>query len=166
MEKKWAVLGFARHGKDTVASLLQELLPTLRFCSSSEFVMEKAVWPILQPKYGYETKQQCFEDRINHRAEWYQLITGYNSPDKSKLASELLEENDIYVGLRSREELLACKEKNLFDVILWVDRSKHVAPETEASCTIRSTDCDYIIDNNDSLEETMKQLKLVLRAVE
>lgn len=166
MNKKWAILGHARHGKDTVASILTELIPTLKFCSSSMFAMEKVIWNVLQPKYNYKTKDECFSDRENHRAEWYELITAYNTPNKSRLAEELLQEYDIYVGLRSREELLLCKQKGLFDVIIWVDRGEHQPPESEKSCTVLSNDCNYIIDNNHSKSETTKQLILIIREVE
>ena len=160
---KWAILGHARHGKDTVAEMLLEMDPDLRFCSSSEFVMDAVVWPVLSKKYNYKTKEECFEDRVNHRSEWYDLITAYNTPDKSRLANSLLRTYDIYVGLRNREELLACKEKGLFDVILWVDASRRVPPEPESSCTILPTDCMHLIDNNGSLKETKKQVEMYYR---
>lgn len=160
--KKWAILGHARHGKDTVAELLQRLDPSLRFISSSRFALDKVIWPAIGHRYA--TKEECFEDRLNLpvRKEWYDLITAYNTPDRARLASELMEEHDVYVGLRNREELLECKRQGLFDVILWVDRSIHMPPESEKSCTVLPTDCDLVIDNNHDLQDTMDQLTKLL----
>jgi hypothetical protein len=45
----------------------------------------------LKVKYGYKTSEECFEDRVNHRSEWYDMICEYNLNDKAKLAKGILE---------------------------------------------------------------------------
>lgn len=155
---KWAVLGYARHGKDTIAEMLTHILPGIKFCSSSMFAIDKAVYNVLKDKYNYKTREECFEDRKKHRDEWFNLITAYNKDDPCRLARELLEENDIYVGMRSRDELIACKEKELFDVTIWVNREPLVPKESIESCTVAREDCEYVINNNVSLEQSFKQV--------
>lgn len=146
---KILVIGHARHGKDTTCEIMRDHYG-LRFTSSSWFCAERVMFPLLSRKYGYETVQECFDDRHNHRAEWYNAIRNYNSTDPTRLARGILEENDIYCGLRAREELMACEDAGLFDAIVWVDRSEHVEPEPESSCTVTRAMADYTLDNNGS----------------
>lgn len=161
-KKKIGIFGYARHGKDTVAEILADRMDYY-FCSSSLFACEEAVYPYLAQKYGYRTPYECFEDRINHRAEWKDLITFYNKDDKSRLAKKLLVDNDIYVGMRCKDELQACIDQKVFDILIWVcDPRKPV--ESVDSCTIRyeDFDWDFIIPNQASLEYLHEQVNLLV----
>lgn len=148
---KLFILGHGRHGKDTFAEFLTACVPGIKFVSSSLFVGERAVFPTLGPRYGYATPEECFEDRANHRQEWHELISAFNTPDKASLARALFEEFDLYVGLRCRVELEA--SRHLADLVIWVDRSAVLPPESETSNTITADDCDVIVPNNGSIEE-------------
>lgn len=148
---KLFVLGYARHGKDTFAELLCEFVPSLSFVSSSLFVAEKAVFPTLGPRYGYADLAECYADRFDHRAEWKDLISAYNEADPARLARELFEVHDVYVGLRCEVEFLHARP--LADLSLWVDRSDHLPPEPESSNTIKPDDCDLIVPNNGTLDD-------------
>ena len=119
---KLLIIGHARHGKDTVADLIADLMG-LSFVSSSEFVGRKAIWP-MWGKERYCSFDEMFEDRVNFRSVWHNLIAAYNTPDKSRTATEMLKDHSIYVGMRAIDELKACKEKNLFDHIIWVEASE------------------------------------------
>lgn len=158
VNKKIGVFGYARHGKDTVAAILADLLG-YKFCSSSLFVCDKAVYPYLAPKYGYRTIEDCFEDRINHRAEWKELITFYNKENKARLAKELLTENDIYVGMRCKDELQACIDQGIFDITVWVNDPRKPV-EDVSSCTIRHYDFQWTIEitNGGSLTSLENQI--------
>lgn len=150
--KKFLVTGYARHGKDTVCGILTDVYG-MKFVSSSFFVAERAVRPyLMQHGLTYATLEECYEDRVNHRALWYDAIEAYNTPDKARMGRELLAQNDIYCGLRSRLEFLALKEERAFDISVWVDRSQHVISEPGTSMQILPTDCDYILDNNGDLD--------------
>ena len=152
---KVLILGKANHGKDTVAELLHKIYG-LKFSSSSMFVLEKVIYPALKDKYGYTSEQECYEDRVNHRKEWHDLIHEYNSPDLTKLTRELLEQNDIYVGLRNMSEYLYTR--HLYDLILWVDADQRV-PADDESLSIRydSTSMERL-DNNESVHELVEQI--------
>jgi hypothetical protein len=73
---KLLIIGHARHGKDSMAEILQENFG-LKFKSSSEAAAEIFIYDVLKGKYSYKTPQECFKDRVNHRAEWHQLICEY-----------------------------------------------------------------------------------------
>lgn len=145
------ILGHRRHGKDTAAELLATELG-LSYRSSSLAAAEKAVYPALRYRYGYQSLEECFANRDNHRAEWYELIARYNRPP-SRLAQEILSEADIYVGMRSSRGLAACKESDLFDYIITVDASKRLPLESPDSMDIDVfSEADIILDNNGSEE--------------
>lgn len=180
--KKVLILGHGRHGKDTAADILKEELG-YQFISSSLFAAKRVMMPYFA-KMGvhYASVEDCYADRhavywedwaprrwlrrllgqeprkIEHRAIWYDQISAYNSPNKARLASEIMQECDIYVGMRSNEEYQAAK--HLFDVVMWVDASDRVDYLEPRN----SFDIDYNpdemvwIDNNADLDRLRRQV--------
>jgi hypothetical protein len=159
---KLFILGFARHGKDTVAEMLADLVPTLKFVSSSQFVNERAVFPTLSVRYGYETPEECFADRFDHRAEWKELISNFNEADPARLARELFEEFDLYVGLRCEVEFLHAKP--LADLALWV-KDPRKPDEPKSSNTITESQCDLTILNDGDLDDLRAKVARVARVI-
>lgn len=145
---KLGIIGLGRGGKDTVAEILRDKFG-YTFLSSSEASAKIFLFDLLKDEFGYETWQECFEDRHNHRDRWFTEISKYNTPDKSRLARAIMEENDIYVGMRCKDELDACVKGGVFDLVIWVDASDRVSyREPESSCTVTKEQADLIIDNN------------------
>lgn len=151
MKYKILILGSKRSGKDTMAEILNEEFG-LKFISSSQAASNIFIYDELKDKYGYKSPIECFEDRVNKRKEWYDLICDYNKNDKSRLAKEILINSDAYVGMRDFEEINKCKEEKLFDLIIWVDASNRVEPESKDSFNIDISHADIIITNNGSFE--------------
>lgn len=157
---KLIIIGYGRHGKDTVCDILRDKYG-FNFMSSSQFCNEKVLFPILAPLYGYKSLDECYEDRHNHRKEWFDLIAEHNIDDPARLGKELFSEYDIYCGLRRKEELEALSDQNVADYIIWVDASKRLPPEDESSCTVTQDMADFTIDNNgdyDTLCENVQTL--------
>lgn len=151
---KLLIIGYGRHGKDTFAELLAHDLGTT-FTSSSLFVAAAAVRPALEDiGVVYDSIEECYEDRVNHRAFWKWAISEYNTP-KDRMAKAILAEHDMYVGLRARDEFEAVK--GLFDYIVWVDRSEHLPPEPVDSNELTAEDADEVIDNNGDLYDLDKK---------
>jgi len=146
------VLGHCRHGKDSFAEIMRDEFG-LTFKSSSQAAVDIFLYDALKDKYGYQTPEECFEDRVNHRAEWKQLICDYNKEDRAKLAKGILEYSDCYVGMRDREEIDECLRQGLFDIIIWVDASERLPLEDPSSFDIDKTCADIIIENNGTYEE-------------
>lgn len=147
---KILILGHARHGKDTAAELLvrlcQEVHIDISFASSSEFAAEKVVYPTMP---YYSNWQECYADRGNHRTHWFNMIRYYNKEDKTRLAKEILKENDIYVGMRNIEEFEACMEACMFNYVLWIDAFERVGLESINSLNIKKDPTSmHIIYNN------------------
>jgi hypothetical protein len=149
---RFLIIGNMRHGKDSLAEIWQDNFG-LTFKSSSQAAADIFLYDTLKDKYGYKTPEECFEDRVNHRAEWKQLICDYNKEDRAKLAKGILEHSDCYVGMRDREEINECMRQGLFDIIIWVDASERLPLEDSSSFDIDKTCADIIIENNGTFEE-------------
>lgn len=161
---KILILGHARHGKDTVAEILSSLLG-LPFESSSMFMLKK-IKPDLEQTLGiqYSSLEEAYEDRVNHRQLWKELISDYCSTDKGRLARELLEGNDIYAGMRCNQEYQA--SKHMFDLILWVDAS----PRLKANDPTMGIDYNYLemytVDNSGGRSKLLKNLAETVQMIE
>jgi dephospho-CoA kinase len=152
MKKKLLVIGHGRHGKDTVCEILRDKYG-YSFESSSQFCSKLFIYDQLKDKYGYDNEEQCYADRHNHRAEWYDSICNYNVPDAARLGREIFKAHDIYCGLRNKREYFAMKNTGVFDYAIWVDRSDHLPKEDSSSMSLQHWMADYTIDNNGSLDE-------------
>lgn len=149
---KLLIIGHARHGKDTAAEFLAEMYG-VSYKSSSVAASEIFLYDALKGRYGYQTPDQCFEDRVNRRAEWHDLICDYNKNDKARLAKDILGIADIYVGMRSNEEVAECLRQGLFDLVIGVfDWRKRLEPADSFSIDIWEC-ADMIIPNSTSLED-------------
>lgn len=148
---KLLIIGHARHGKDTVAEKIRDKMG-LGFTSSSLFVANECIWPNWgRERYG--TFGEMFADRIYCRKIWADLISAYNTPDKTRTAATMFSRGfDMYVGMRRRDEFTACREAKLFDHVIWVDASKRLPPESADSMELVASDADTCVDNNGSME--------------
>ncbi len=157
------VLGYGRHGKDTVAEMLRDL-HGFRFISSSEFVGRECIWD----SWGrdrYPDFDAMYADRHNHRETWMELIAAYNTPDKTRTARTMLERGyDLYVGMRRLDELEA--SRHLFDHVMWVDRSQHQPPETGSmDITMENARTDLVIDNNGTLDDLREHVAAFIASI-
>ncbi len=152
---KLFVIGHGRHGKDTVAEFVQKNYG-LTFESSSMFCAEHVVTPWLE-KMGitYSSLEECYEDRVNHRQDWYEAIRSFNKEDESRLSTAIFGNYDMYVGIRSRVEFLA--SRHLSDLCIWVEASDRY-PDLEPTCKVLREDCDVIVDNNGTIEKLYDRL--------
>ena len=161
---KILILGNARHGKDTLAELFNKYF-RLTFMSSSQASADFFLYNQLKDKYGYTTSEECFEDRVNHREEWYQAICDYNKDNRARLAQDILSRSDCYVGMRDKEEFKECVKQKLFDIIIWVDASKRLPLEPGTSFNINMSDADIIVENNGTFEEFVEKSKRIGKAL-
>jgi len=158
------ILGHGRHGKDTVAELL-EFYAGFTFTSSSHKAAA-VILPALNacmmtdgiPWSPYATVEDAFNDRHNHRMLWKELISLYTASDKASLAKLVLESSDVYVGMRCIEEYH--ESFDLFDHVIWVDAHKRHPSDPTMTIPMGTWSMVYI-DNNGTLEdlhETVTQL--------
>jgi hypothetical protein len=149
---KLLVIGHGRHGKDTVCELLRDQYQFV-FRSSSDFCAERFIYLALRDKYGYNSYAQCYDDRHNRRAEWFNMIHDYCKNDYARLGREIFKENHIYCGLRNKAEFHAMRNTGVFDYCIWVDRADHLPLEDRSSMNLDIWMADYVIDNNGTLSD-------------
>lgn len=129
---KELIVGSTRHGKDTLAEQLN-----ISYRSSSMFCAERFIYAtMVNNGYGYNSVEECFNDRHNHRELWHWLIKEYNTPDAARAAKEILAESDGYVGMRSKREVRECFFQKLFGRVYWVDASKRLPPKGRSQWTL------------------------------
>ena len=158
------IIGHARHGKDTVAEVFAEFGFIYR--SSSQAALDIFLFDRLVNHYGlkYNSKEEAFADRVNHRATWYNEITAYNTPDKTRLAREIMKSNDIYVGMRSHKEIIECRLIGVFDLIIAVDAFPRLEAEDESSFDIDMLSlADIVIKNHTSRKALELHTKKIAR---
>lgn len=161
MCKKILLIGHARHGKDTVAQMISDETG-IKFESSSMTAAKIFIYDELKEKYNYSSFEECYEDRMNHRKEWHELICGYNEKDPSRLTKDILSINDMYVGMRSDREFQECMKNNLFDLVVGVfDPNKPLEPKDSFDIDLFRS-CDFLIITGD-LEKTRKNVKILTK---
>lgn len=155
---KILVLGHARHGKDTASEVLRDDYD-MSFTSSSLFCAERIVMPVMNANFPgmYGTAQECFDDRVNHREAWYNIIRDFNRYDAAALGCAIFDEHDVYCGLRSKAEFHALKNAGVFDMSMWIDASDRLPPEGALSCTVEPWMADYVVDNNGPDVEALRR---------
>lgn len=157
---KVLILGYKRAGKDFAAEYWRDNFG-MTFKSSSMAAAEIFIFDLLMKKYDYASKEECYADRMNRRAEWFNLICDYNKDDKTRLGRAILSKTGAYIGMRSKEEVQACKEQNVFDIVIWIDAEERVGKESSDSCTVSKEDAYIIITNNGTEAEFKEKLNKV-----
>lgn len=151
---KLMICGHAHHGKDTVAEILCESVPGIYFNSASILLGQKI---FEDNTLGYASFQEFFDNRSKHRAHWFSWIKEFNRP-LYRAADLVYFHSSIYVGMRARAEFEAVKARHK-PLIIWVDASHRLPPESSASMEISADMCDIIISNNESLDRLRERVK-------
>lgn len=154
---KFMVIGYKRHGKDTFCEILRDKYG-ISFASSSETACDLFIFDKIKDRFGYATKQECFEDRDNHRQLWYDEICDYVKGDLTRLGRKIYERADAYCGCRDDKEFYAMEEQSLFDLSIWVDGSARKPPEDASSMKLSEKDAQIIADNNGDLVNLEKEV--------
>lgn len=152
---KTLILGHGRHGKDTVAAIINKLTGD-KFSSSSLAALD-VIWPILEECKRYPTKFCAYDQRHNDRELWKRLIALYNAADPGALCKKILQDNDIYVGMRRQEEYEATK--HLFDRIIYVEASERVKERDSTMEVAYDPSCMLLIENNTTVQELTKKVE-------
>lgn len=158
---KILIIGHGRHGKDAAAEIFKSNWG-YSFESSSMAAARIFLYEKLKDEFGYESFEECYEDRHNHRVRWFNEITAFNATDKSRLAKEIMKHNDMYVGMRSWKEIEKCKEDRVFDYILWIERPGF-PEETADSFDITKADAEGMILNDGTLEDLSRKIDSLVR---
>lgn len=164
MRKRFIVFGHKRHGKDTVGEYLREHYG-IHFDSSSMFICKKFLFEKMRHSHGYQTIEECFEDRVNHRPYWFDEIRAYTLAEPTRLGREIFQENEMYCGIRSEIEYHALRNAGVFDLGIFVDASERLPKEDYESMKLGANDADIVIPNNGTLEELYFRVDRLMQAM-
>jgi len=157
---KILIIGHARHGKDTVAGILEKSYGYMGE-DSSRASLRIFLFDILKERHGYASLEEAYQDRVNHRGDWYNEICKYNENDKARLGRAIMADNDIYIGMRSQEEIRACKEAKLFDIVIGVfDPRKPLEPESSFTIDLWK-EADVVLVNNGTKSKLERSINLL-----
>jgi hypothetical protein len=113
---KLAIVGPSRCGKDTAGFALARV-STLRYTG---FCTSQVILPHAAIELGL-SEQEAWETRHQHRPTWRRIGDDLRAHDAAHLARQVLREQDVCVGVRSRREILAAQSEGLVALTIWVD---------------------------------------------
>lgn len=164
ISNKILIVGHGRHGKDTMAEILNKNFG-LTFESSSMKAAELFIFESLKDKYNYKSFDDCYNDRSSKRVEWHDLIIEYNKEDKARLAKDILLESDIYVGMRSKEEHDECISQGLFGWVIGVFDIRKPLESSDSFDIDLWNSCDFIVPNSEGLEEFESRINKIYNKI-
>ena len=160
-----AISGDSRAGKDTIAGLIRNIVG-IPYVHSTSYAAALLIWADIQSEHDcrfpmtlphYETMEELYADRVNHRRFWADWIDNYNRKNQQGIGLYLLscsQGNQILTGIRKTKEILLCQERKLVDLTIWVHRPGNPRDSTQE---YGSELCDIIIENQ-GLERTIEKL--------
>lgn len=157
---KLLVIGHGRHGKDTLCEVLRDEFG-MNFVSSSEFCAKNVVWPVMK-HCSYLNWEECYNDRHNHREEWFNIIADYNKHEPDRLAKAILEKHDIYCGMRNIKEFEVAVQH--FDLVVWVENPRLV-DEDISSFSIPREEADFVIVNDGTKKQFQRKVRRVFSEI-
>lgn len=122
-----AILGYSGAGKDTMAEILRDWYG-YTYTQATRYILENFLWERYGLKDKYDTQDEAYKDRVNHREEWYNMICDINSLDPATIAKSIFAESNIYCGIRSFRELDSAFDS--IDKIYWINCGKRIPIET------------------------------------
>lgn len=156
LRPKILIIGDGGHGKDTLSQIWFKYF-SMTYKSSSVMALELFMLDQLADHFDLHTveeveKTKAIQDQAKDntlRKFMYDAITDYNTPDRTRLAKEILKHANAYNGMRNLEELRPCIDNGLFDWIIGVDASIRLPSEDSSSTSINILEwADMIIPNN------------------
>ena len=153
----YIVTGDKDHGKDTVCEYLRDV-HGWDFRGSSWVFCKHIMFDRIKDSHGYTSIEQCYADRDNHRALWFDAIAEFNADNPARLGEMIFAEAPIYCGIRSRREFEGVKQRFPRVITIWVDASRRRPPESKKSMELTVADADWVVDNNGSPSELHRQL--------
>lgn len=154
---KIGVVGHGTCGKDTVAELLARsgrLVLDKEYCSTSVVILDELLRMGAYPPDW--SRNKVYEARRTDRKLWYEIGRGMCVFDPAYLVRQCLLKSDIVVGSRAVEEIAACREGRLLDLVIWVHR-----PGTPTDPTMKYGPemADLVINNSGDLLDLERRVE-------
>lgn len=159
-KRRVIIIGHQQHGKDYASEYLKRKYG-LTYSSSSWFACQLFLFEQMRESHGYESPEDCFADRHNHTAYWYEAIRAFNDPVRNRLSDLIFAQNDIYCGMRDLDEFNATNK----DVTIFIDAERRMGIQSAHSMKIPKERANIVIANNTSIREFEYRLDHVYRVI-
>lgn len=156
-----AISGPGKCGKDTVCDWLAENTNLKYSGSTSWYAVDEVRERLKAIGIEYASQRECYDDRENHRQIWADVIDEINSVNKTTLYRRCLVDQQILNGIRDSDELMACRNDGLVDLVIWVDRDTPNDPTMKYGPEL----CDVILPNRWDHEALYRRLKRLCRCL-
>jgi hypothetical protein len=159
---KISISGHGGVGKDEVAKWLTAHT-TLKYTKSTSAYALPDIRPWLEIQAGlkYDSDEECYEDRSNHRSLWALFIDEINKQDPAFLYRRCLADQDILTGVRRKHEFQAVLDLKVIDLKIWIERPGHPVDPTQG---YGPEYCDIVVINEtDKWHETEDRLRNIIR---
>jgi hypothetical protein len=153
--KRVMVVGHSGAGKDT-ACLYLALVTHLRFAGTTSRYLARHV----AARLGV-CEAEAYRSRHANRNVWHRVGNELRRRDPGLLVREALAHAEITGGVRGVEEIRACRQEGLVDLIVWVANDR---VRRGATVTFDERDCDAVVANHGSLAEFHEELLRWARA--
>jgi len=158
--RKVLVLGCSGSGKTTAAKMIAKMLksPPPRNCS--DFIIEDyAAETTSSPAKALNLAKKITANKDPHRKDLFEYGLRRQAKDPAYPVSEAAKHTNVVTGVRTPENLAA--SKNLFDLVLWIDRQEAKSNSTDK---LGKEHADRVIDNNGSFKELEDNIRMALIA--
>ncbi len=138
------IVGYSRAGKDTACEYLAKSTE-LRFAGTTSLYLARYV----AARLGV-SEEEAYRTRHQNRNLWHRVGNEVRKRDPGLLIRASLEYAEIVGGARDLEEIIACKQNHLVDLIVWIANSR---VRKDSTVNFSEQDCDIIVPNHWTLEE-------------
>lgn len=151
------LVGHGRCGKDTACEYLAKITTLRNAGTTSKYLCrEVAHRKGISEEEAYARRHESDE----MRTDWYNIGNEMREGGPTTLVRKALDRGEITGGVRAYDEIVACKDEGLFDIIIWIENNR-VAIDPTVKFT--SKECDLVIENNWTLEEFYERLRRFVR---
>lgn len=149
IKPKLAIIGKSRAGKDTAGLYIGEI-SDLRYNGS----LSKIVNPLIAKSLGI-SQEGSWRTRHKHPEFWRDWCNNFRKQDPLRIIRQAVQECDIIIGIRSRDEFCAACSNNLIDLTIWIENPK--VPE-DITLELTQDDADIIITNTATIKDFKRKL--------
>lgn len=161
---KLIVLGYGSHGKGTFTKIAHRLFG-FSGISVSQHNFENVIYPLMKDTHGYQSAEECYNDRRNHRDFWFNAIYENLKDDLAKGAREIFSTHSIMEGVRKRDEFYAATKAFPEAIVIWIDASERLPIEASTSNEMRPFDAHIVLDNNGTEADLERQVKSLFKGI-
>ncbi len=154
MKKKTLMfVGHGRAGKDEACQHLAKVTG-LKNAGTTSLYLTKYV----AAKMGV-SEEEAYRRRhesTDMRMLWYHTGNEVRDRGPTTLILEALQHGEITGGIRDYAEIMAARDENVVDIIIWVENNRVPADPT---VKFSSAECDLILENHGTLAEFHERIE-------